>query len=294
MKPARFRYLAPTTVDEAIAALAENPFSTKVLAGGQSLIPLMNMRLARPELVLDINRIPELSYISVRNGELAIGALTRQRLVERSPEVASHCPLLVEAIRLIGYPQIRNRGTIGGSIAHADPSAELPTVLAALGGRVVVQGPGEKRVINYEEFFLTYFTTTLGPDEIVTEVVFPLPEPGTGWSFQEVARREGDFALVGVAALVTRGADDRIRSVSLALSGVGGTPLRIEPAEAVLVDQKLEQDVLAAVVAKVREAIEPEDDIHATADYRRHVAGVLVARALKTAWERASLGGEAK
>jgi len=293
VKPPRFRYFAPASVDEAVALLATHADTAKVLAGGQSLVPMLNMRLARPEVIVDINRIDGLSHLEVRDGELVVGALARQRAVEKSPEVAARVPVLREAIGYVGHVQIRNRGTVTGSIVHADPSAELPAVLALLDGSVRVQGPAGTRDVPWQELFLTYFTTTLGPDELAIEARFPLPPAGAGWSFLEVARRHGDFALVGVAAQVTVDEAGRIQEARLALTGVGGTPVRPERAEALLAGQTLEDDVLAAAAEAVREAIEPESDIHASADYRRHVAGVLTGRALRAARERARRGGEA-
>ncbi|HEX6988215.1 MAG TPA: xanthine dehydrogenase family protein subunit M [Bacillota bacterium] len=292
MKPPRFRYFAPTSVDEAVALLSAHADAAKVLAGGQSLVPMLNMRLARPEVIVDINRVEGLGHIEVRDGELVIGALARQRAVEKSAEVARRLPVLREAVGYVGHVQIRNRGTVTGSIIHADPSAELPAVLALVDGSVRVQGPSGTRDIPWRELFLTYFTTTLAADEVAVEARFPLPPEGAGWAFLEVARRHGDFALVGVAAQVTVDEAGRCGEARLALTGVGGTPIRPERAEALLAGHALEDDVLAAVADAVRESIEPDSDIHASADYRRHVAGVLTGRALRAAWERAGRGGE--
>ncbi|MFO7246510.1 MAG: xanthine dehydrogenase family protein subunit M [Thermaerobacter sp.] len=292
MKPPRFRYFAPTSVDEAVELLSTHADAAKVLAGGQSLVPMLNLRLARPEVLVDINRIESLSYLRVEDGHLAVGALARHRMVEKAPEVAARVPVLQEAVRHVGHVQIRNRGTVTGSIVHADPSAEMPAVLALLDGSVRVVGPSGTRDIPWQELFLTYFTTTLGPDELAVETRFPLPPAGAGWSFMEVARRHGDFALVAVAALVTADETGRVKEARLSLAGVGGTPVRPERAEALLAGQALEDDVLAAVADAVREAIEPESDIHASAEYRRHVAGVLAGRALRAAMERARRGGE--
>lgn len=292
MKPPRFRYFAPTTAAEAVGLLETHADTAKVLAGGQSLVPMLNMRLARPEVIVDINRVEGLSRLAVEDGELVVGALVRQRAVEKSPDVAARVPVLQEAIGYVGHVQIRNRGTVVGSIVHADPSAELPAVLALLDGSLRVMGPSGTRDVPWQELFLTYFTTTLGPDELAVETRFPLPPAGAGWSFMEVARRHGDFALVAVGALVTADDAGRIQQARLALTGVGGAPVRPERAEALLAGQALEDDVLAAVAEAVREAIEPESDIHASAEYRRHVAGVLTGRALRAALERAGRGGE--
>lgn len=292
MKPPRFRYFAPTTAAEAVGLLETHADTAKVLAGGQSLVPMLNMRLARPEVIVDINRVEGLSRLAVEDGELVVGALVRQRAVEKSPDVAARVPVLQEAIGYVGHVQIRNRGTVVGSIVHADPSAELPAVLALLDGSLRVMGPSGTRDVPWQELFLTYFTTTLGADELAVEARFPLPPEGAGWSFMEVARRHGDFALVAVGALVTADDAGRIQQARLALTGVGGAPVRPERAEALLAGQALEDDVLAAVAEAVREAIEPESDIHASAEYRRHVAGVLTGRALRAALERAGRGGE--
>jgi carbon-monoxide dehydrogenase medium subunit len=286
VKPPPFRYAAPRSVAEALALLAEYGPEAKVLAGGQSLVPLLNMRLVRPEVIVDINRIGRLAYIRRRGDRLLVGALTRQRDVEASPLVARAVPLLAEAIRLVGHPQIRNRGTVGGSIAHADPAAELPAVLAALDGEVVVVGPAGTRVIGWEHFFTGYLTTAVGPDELVTEVRFPLPPPRTGSAFLEVARRHGDFALVGVAALVQR-ADGRIAAARLAFTGVGPGPLRAPEAEAFLAGREPTPEALAEAGRLAAAPLEPPEDIHATSTYRKEVAAVLVRRALAAAWDRA-------
>ena len=200
MKPAIFEYFSPKTAEEATDLLAEHGDDAKVLAGGQSLVPLMNMRLARPAIVVDINRIETLAYIREENGLLRLGALTRQRAAEGSSLVAARCPLLRDALRLVGHVQIRNRGTIGGSIAHADPAAELTAVLTALDGEVTARGPRGDRVIAAADLFVTYLTTSLEPRELLVEVCIPALPPGAGWSWMEIARRHGDFALGDLVA----------------------------------------------------------------------------------------------
>lgn len=292
MKPPRFRYFAPTSIDEAIHLLGEFGDDAKVLAGGQSLMPLLNMRLVRPKVLVDLQRVPELNHFAVLDDRIEIGAMVRQRTVEKSPEVQHCIPLLAETIRHIGHLQIRNRGTIGGSIAHADPAAELPALLRLLDGWVEVQGSQGSRSISADELFLTYFTTTLQPDEILTKVIFPLPPSGAGWCFQEVVRREGDFALAGVACTVSLAVDGTCREARLALTGVADTPLRVYEAEQILMGQSLDDGVADAVAEAVRQAVAPESDIHASAEYRRHVAGILAQRALRTAWDRAQRGGD--
>lgn len=286
MKPAPFSYAAPSTLEEAIALLGEHGDTAKLLAGGQSLVPMMNFRLARPEHVIDINRITGLDGIEERDGNLVVGAMTRQRRLERSELIGQHYPLLLEAVELIGHVAIRNRGTVGGSIAHADPAAELPAVLLAHGGSVRVQGPQGTRQISAEDLFLTYFTTTLEPHEILTEVHFPRWPEGTGWCFMEESRRHGDFAMVGVAALLTLDAERRCTRVAVALTGVGGVPHPVTEAAGILVGQVVDEARIAEVAQAAVDGVDPEGDIHASADFRRHLSGVLTRRALTRAAER--------
>src|SRR5947209_9271712 len=220
MKPPRFQYCAPDMLDEALALLDQCKEEAKVLAGGQSLIPLLNMRLAGPAYIIDINHVSELSYIEAEDGYLAIGATVRQRQVERSSLAQAQHPMLIEVIQHIGHMQIRNRGTVVGSIAHADPAAELPALLTCLNGEVLVQNTHGERVIKAEDFFLGYLTTALEPGEMLTEVRFPWIAPQSGWAFMEFARRAGDYALVGAAAVLTPTLDDRCMSAHLAYLGV--------------------------------------------------------------------------
>ena len=285
MKPAPFEYLAPRTAEEAVDLLAEHGERAKVLAGGQSLVPLMNMRLARPAVIVDINRIRSLDYIVADDGVLRIGALTRQRTAERSPVVAEHCPLLRDALRLVGHAQIRNRGTVGGSIAHSDPAAELTAVLAALGGEVMVRGPQGTRVIPAPDLFVTYLTTSIDARELLVEVRFPTLPNGAGWSWMEIARRHGDFALAGVGVVLAV-RDGVISDARIALTGVGATPVRARDAERRLVGHTPSDAVWEDAAAAVRAAVEPDGDIHASAEYRQHIAGVLTRRALGEALSR--------
>jgi carbon-monoxide dehydrogenase medium subunit len=288
VKPASFEYHAPATLEEAVGLLAAND-DAKVLAGGQSLVPLMNMRLARPAVVVDLNRIGGLDYVRA-DGELAVGALVRHNDLLRSEAVRRGWPLMHEAAGFIGHPAIRNRGTVCGSLAHADPAAEHPAVLAALDGTVVVQGPGGRREVRADEFFLTYLTTSLSADEIVVEARYPRLPEGTGTCFLELARRHGDFAIVGVAAALTL-RDGVCTDARLALTGVGGTPFRAREAEEMLRGRRLAgEDARAAFQEAGRQiagAVEPDDDIHASARYRKHLSGVLTERALAKALERA-------
>src|SRR2546422_8022674 len=235
MKPPRFQYCAPDMLDEALALLDQCGGEAKVLAGGQSLIPLLNMRLAGPAYIVDINHISELNYIEAEDGYLAIGATVRQRQVERSSLVQAQHPLLIEVVKHIGHMQIRNRGTIAGSIAHADPAAELPALLTCLNGEVVVQSVHGERVIKAEEFFTGYLSTALEPGEMLTEARFPWIPPQSGWAFMEFARRSGDYALVGVAAVLTPSLDDLCLSAHLAFLGIAGVPVRVREVENILV-----------------------------------------------------------
>jgi carbon-monoxide dehydrogenase medium subunit len=285
VKPAAFEYFAPRSVDEAVALLDKHRDEAKVLAGGQSLVPLMNMRLARPGVIVDINRLGTLEYIVATPTALRIGALTRQRAAESSTLVADRCPLLRDALRLVGHAQIRNRGTVGGSIAHADPAAELTAVLTALGGDITVRGRGGMRVIPASEFFVTYLTTALEAGELLTEVRFPALPPGAGWSWMEISRRHGDFALAGVGVIVNlRGGV--ITDVRIALTGVGPTPVRASAAERLLTGRAPSEGLWVEAADAVRAAVEPDGDIHASAEYRRHVSGVLTQRALREALTR--------
>lgn len=288
MKPAPFVYRDPGTVAEALEALAEYGDEGKILAGGQSLVPLLNMRLAQPQALIDLNRIAELQYVAERSQDgasgLAFGAMTRQSVVE---DRAGPIPLLREAISWVGHPQIRNRGTIGGSIAHADPSAELPLVFLALGGTARVRSGSGERVIPAEEFFLYTFTPNVEPDEIVTEIWLPLPGPRTGQAFLEVARRHGDFALVAAAISLALDEDGTIAETRIALGGAAPMPMRAASAEARLNGTEPDDDAFAEAARLAGEETEPTGDIHADAGYRRDVAGTLVRRGLQIAFERA-------
>ncbi|MBI3454579.1 MAG: xanthine dehydrogenase family protein subunit M [Candidatus Rokubacteria bacterium] len=286
MKPPPFEYVAVTSVEAAVAELARHGEAAKLLAGGQSLIPMLNMRLASPERLVDLNRVGALAYMEERDGGLAIGAMTRQRAVERSAVVRARVPLLAEAIPSVGHVQIRNRGTIGGSLAHADPAAELPAVAVCLDARVTVRGPESERTLPARDLFRAALTTALRPTELLTEVWFPAAAPGSGAAWVEFARRHGDYALAGVGAVLSL-SGGVVTEARLALTGVGGAPVRGTGAEALLLGERLTPERLEAAAAAVRHAIHPDGDIHATAAYRRHLAGVLTLRALRLAAERA-------
>jgi carbon-monoxide dehydrogenase medium subunit len=286
MKPAPFKYAAPEAVSETLELLRAHGEDGKLLAGGQSLVPLLNMRLARPSVIIDLNAVRELSYIKEDNGDVVIGAMTRQREVELSPLVRRKLPLLAEALGYVGHPQIRNRGTIGGSIAHADPSAELPAVAAALGATMVVRGPKGRRTLTPEQFFLGFLTTALAPQELLVEVRFPAHEK-MGTAFLEVARRHGDYALAGVAVTLTRNGE-ATKDCRLAFTGVGPGPVRIPEAEGAVIGNRLTSQVLGEVSKIVTDRLDPDSDVHASVEYRKHVAGVLSVRALQLAYGRAA------
>jgi carbon-monoxide dehydrogenase medium subunit len=289
MKPPRFEYVRPAGTGEAVAALAEHGDEAKVLAGGQSLVPMLNMRLARPAALIDLNRIAALDYIREADGGVAIGAMTRQRTVERSATVRDVQPLLFAATQNIGHPQIRNRGTIGGSLAHAHPASEYQAAAVALGARFTLSGPSGERVLPAEEFFVTYLTTTLEPDEILSEVWWPAMPVGTGCALMEVARRHGDFAIAGVATTISRDGGGRCAEARIALFGVGGTAVRATSAERTIAGAALDERAFTeAAAAASAEIDEPPSDVHASGAYRRHVAGVLVRRALADAAARAA------
>jgi carbon-monoxide dehydrogenase medium subunit len=285
MKPPPFRYVAPRSVDETLAVLAEYGDEAKILAGGQSLVPLLAMRLARPGVIVDINGIRSLAYIRRRGDRLAVGALTRQRAVERSPLAKRWAPLLWEGIRFVGHPQIRTRGTVGGSLAHADPSAELPGVAAALDAEVVVRGSEGERTVAASDFFRGYLTTALGPADLLTEVRFALPAPPVGAAFLEVARRHGDFAIVGAAAVLRRN-DGAVADARLVFVGVGPAPVRAVEAERGLQGSPGSTKAFTEAARLAAEGLDPDSDIHASSEYRREVAAVMARRALEAAWQR--------
>lgn len=285
MKPPRFGYVAPRSVDEALAVLGEYGDDAKILAGGQSLVPLLNMRLARPAVIVDINGIRSLAYIRRRGDRLHVGAVTRQRAVEASAVARRWAPLLWEGIRLVGHPQIRTRGTVGGSMAHADPSAELPAVLTALDGEVVARGPAGERTIAAADFFTGYLSTALGPADLLTEVRFTLPPPPAGTAFLEIARRHGDFAIVGAAAVLRRN-DGAVADARLVFTGVGPGPVRASEAERMLSGVPGSARAFADAARAAGERLDPDADIHASAEYRREVAAVMARRALELAWQR--------
>lgn len=282
MKPAIFEYHAPTTIDAAIGLLARYQGEARLLAGGQSLLPMMNFRLVTPAAIIDLNRIPDLAYIRNENGTVRLGAMTRQRTVEFSPIVAKYLPLLVEAIKLVAHLPIRSRGTIGGSIAHADPAAELPMVLQALEGEVVARGPAGERLIKATDLFQGLLTTSLAPDEMIVEVRLAAIPAHAGCAVEEFARRRGDFAIAAVAAVVER-AGERCIKARLATAGIGSTAVRLTAAEAILERDGLGDTIIEEAAAKAAEMVSPLSDQQASVEYRRHLTRVLTERALRRA-----------
>ncbi|MBI2555443.1 MAG: xanthine dehydrogenase family protein subunit M [Candidatus Rokubacteria bacterium] len=279
MKPASFAYHRPATLDEAFELLARYGPDGRILAGGQSLVPVLNMRLATPSALIDINRLPALDRIQLTAEGLVIGALARQEAVERSPLVARHAPLIAQAMPHVGHLAIRTRGTFGGSLAQADPAAELPASVVALGATVRVARRGGVREIPAARFFRGIYTTALEPGEILTEVVIPPIQPGWRSSFEELARRHGDYALVGLAAHC-RVTDGRIEEARLVFTGVGLTPVRASRAETALVGRRPDAKVLTDAGRAIDADLDPPADVHASASLRRHLARVLLTRTL--------------
>ena len=289
MKPPKFQYYDPSTIEEALDLLKRHGDDAMVLAGGQSLMPLLNFRLIHPDVLVDINRIQSLDYI-VRdpNGGLRIGALTRQRAVECHPKLADWQPLLREAMPLIGNLQIRNRGTVGGSVAHGDPAAELPAVLLTLNGELVIRSTATKRVASADDFNVTYMTTDLAADELLCEIRLPPWRPGDGWAICEVPRHAGGSAIVGVAARLSLDQSGVCTGTSICLFGVAPTPVLRQSAAAALIGLKVTAGAIDRAAQLAADRIEPGSDMHASAEYRRQAAAVLTRRALLQAWRRAA------
>jgi aerobic carbon-monoxide dehydrogenase medium subunit len=286
MKLPPVEYEAPTTVAEAVGLLAEHLDEASVLAGGQSLIPLLALRLARPAVLIDINGIDELSGVSATDGWVAIGTMTREYVAEESETVADTVPLLAAAMPLIGHEAIRSRGTVGGSLAHADPAAELPAVARALDAEFVVRGQSGERVIPAAQWFEGYLMTSRRPDELLVEVRFPAAGPGTGVSFEEVARRHGDFAIVGLAtSLVLSGGV--IHDARLAFAGISDVPVRAAAAEDLLVGERPSAELFDEAARRATDGVDPPGDLHGSSDYRKTVAAVVVRRGLQAAADNA-------
>jgi carbon-monoxide dehydrogenase medium subunit len=290
MKPPPFDYHAPASAAEALELLGRYGADARLLAGGQSLVPLLNFRLSAPAVIVDLNRAADLAYIREENGRVRLGAMTRQRTIEFSPLVKSRLPLLAEATRWVGHLPTRTRGTLGGSLAHSDPAAEYPAVATALDAEFVIRARTGERVVCAAEFFVGLMTTAVQPGEMLVEVRLPVLAPNSGWAFEEFSRRHGDFAIVGIAAMVTA-EGDRCRSARLAACGVGPTAMRLRGAEEILEQGGLGDRYINDAAARAAELVDPSADLHASVEYRRHLTRVLTRRALKHAVDRARGAG---
>ncbi len=285
MKPTAFEYHPATSSEEAVALLAEHGGDAKVIAGGQSLVPLLALRLARVDHLVDINGVESLSGIRTENG-LRIGAVTRHRAAEKSPLVMEQAPLLGAALQQVGHVAIRNRGTIGGSLAHADPAAELPAALLALDGRVTATSSRGTRTINASDLFAGFLTTSLEPDELLTEIALPPWNPKAGWSVQEFARRSGDFAIAGVLTVLSVNGGGRVDDARVSLIGVASTPVRASAAEQALIGEAPADELWSAAAERASDGLEPPSDLHGSAAYRLHLVRTLVRRSLHEAASR--------
>jgi CO/xanthine dehydrogenase FAD-binding subunit len=286
MKPAAFDYIAPNSLEAAVEAIAAANGDGKVLAGGQSLMPLLNFRMTRPTVVVDLMHIPGMSFIELRDNGVAIGAMTRHADLEFSDLVASKLPVMAAAMRHVAHLAIRNKGTIGGSLSHADPAAELPMLAVFYGATIRVQGSNGRRDIAAEDFFVSALTNCLDPDEIVFEIDFPVLTSHAGWAFEEVARRFGDFALASIAVSFDV-LDGKIADARVAVMGVADTPRRLREAEQALKGARREPEAAARFADVVRSCLSPASDIHVSAEYRKNLIGALAERAFTTAWTRA-------
>jgi carbon-monoxide dehydrogenase medium subunit len=289
MKPAPFEYIAPTSMEEALETLARHGEAAKVLAGGQSLVPMLNMRLARPSVLVSLRRIAALDRVAIEDGCTRIGSMTRQRMAEHDPGVRNACPILADALTLVGHPAIRNQGTVGGSVAHADPAAELPAVLVALDGTVTLVSTRGRRTVPASAFFRGLLATAAEPDELIAEVAFPhvgRPPLVSGCAVEEVSRRHGDFALAGAVVALAADGDGRIADARLALFGVEARPTRRLEAEAALRGTRCEPAAVAEAAALAARHLDPLEDLHASAALRAHLTGVLARRCIERAYRR--------
>jgi carbon-monoxide dehydrogenase medium subunit len=288
MKPTAFDYFAPNSLEAVLDLKAEHGEDAKPLAGGQSLIPTMNFRVSQPSILIDLNKVDSLRFIREEGGELRIGTMTTQAVVEQSELVLKDQPLISEAVPNIAHPQIRNRGTFGGSLAHADPASELPVIALALNAKFKVESTKGERWIEANDFLITMFTVDLAPDEILTEIAFPAFPENTGWSFMEIARRHGDYAMAGLAALVTLNGDGICKQARLVYLNVGDKAVdAVKAAESLVGEEITEATVLEAAEIASEQEIEPFGSVHATPEYQRHLSKVLTQRALLQALERA-------
>jgi len=288
MKPASFEYYVPDSLEQALDLLHEHGDQAKLLAGGQSLVPAMNFRVVQPSVLIDLNRVGELNYIQQENQVLRIGAMTRERQLESAPLISKWAPLMEEAMPHVAHPQIRNRGTLGGSLANADPAAELPVIMLALGARLKARSASDERWMDAQNFFSGMFNTDLAPDEILVEIELPARPPRTGWSFMEVAPRAGDYALMGVAALITLDEQDKCKRAKLVYLNAGDGPVEAKEAAKLLKGETPGDKLIesAAALASERE-INPFGNVHTSPEFQRHLANVLTKKALKQAMKRA-------
>jgi CO/xanthine dehydrogenase FAD-binding subunit len=286
MKPAPFDYVLAASLDHALSLKAEHGDEARFLAGGQSLIPAMNFRLARPAMLIDINHVPEIASVERSDRDIRLGAMTRYRTLERDGDFLKACPLFADALPHIAHIQIRNRGTVGGNLSHADPASELPAIAVAMDARMRIKSARGERELGAADFFVGLLTTDIQSDEMLVEIAFQKPPPRSGSCFMELARRRGDFALAGVAAIVSLDDDDRVASVRLALCGVGETPVDASAAAGSLIGQACTEKAIETVAADVQKTIAPAGNVHASPDYQRHIAGVLTRRAIAAAHER--------
>jgi aerobic carbon-monoxide dehydrogenase medium subunit len=285
MKPAPFEYLRPTSLGDALQALSKHGGTGKILAGGQSLIPMMNLRLARPEVLIDINRLPGLDQVKAEGSELVIGALARHSSLYESPVVAKHCPLMSEAYRHVAHKPIRNRGTLGGNISHADPASEMPAVLLAVGATVIAKNVKGERKIAAKDFFQGPLTTALKPDEMLTEIRIPAAPTNQGCAFEEEATRKGDFAMAAVAVTLTLSGGN-CSQAAVAVAGMGDRAVRLDKVEAVLIGKPVNDAAIEQAAALAKQSVAPESSYHADAEFKRDLVEALTARALKSALAR--------
>jgi aerobic carbon-monoxide dehydrogenase medium subunit len=285
MKPAAFEYIRPASVGDALQALAKHGAKGKILAGGQSLVPMMNLRLARPEVVIDINRLPGLDQIRVDGSDLVIGALARHSNLHDSTIVAKQCPLMSEAYRHVAHKPIRNRGTLGGNVSHADPASEMPAVLLATDASLTAAGGKGERKIAAKDFFQGALQTALKAEELLTEIRIPAAPAGQGYAFEEISSRKGDFAL-GAVAVTLRVSGGQCTQAAIAVAGMGDRPVRLSQVEAGLVGKPIDDAAIARAAAAAKQAVKPDSSVHADVDYKRDLAEALTARALKRALER--------
>jgi carbon-monoxide dehydrogenase medium subunit len=288
MKPAPFEYYVPDSIEQALELLREHGDQAKLLAGGQSLVPAMNFRVVQPSVLIDLNRVKEMDYVREDGECMRVGAMTRERTLEFAPSIQQRLPLLAEAMPHVAHPQIRNRGTLGGSLANADPAAELPVIMLASGARLQVRGQGGDRWVDAQNFFSGMFTTDIAADEILVEIELPFSPARTGWAFMEVAPRAGDYAMMGVATLLTLGQDGKCEHARLVYLNAGDGPIVAKGSSDMLEGESVSDELIESAAAFASEnEITPFGNIHASADFQRHLANVLTKKALKQALQRA-------